>query len=542
MAWETYNGRFYQNGDYTKDYGLGQIDPDLGHIIGTTSDYSAGGQIKVLTSDPYQAGVTQNVGQAGAVPGSSGSTTPQQSSYSGTGPVRLAYKSNAAGSASGSAPTMPTNSTNAGRTAVTLGNGQTIYYDHTGQAYDAQGNLEPAATIAASTISNPVTPPSGAGTPTLPNANAPSIADQFNTSLSATLQAQQNQLAQSLQQQTQNYQTKIDAMQKQSEQYQHMQELGLASEKSVIGQETADKQAALEQEQQQFKQNYDARQKLVDQLQTLLTTGQSVIEQMKGTTGLSSIMSPRISQTMADVQGQAGVITATLSAMSDQIGLAQNQLTSSLTAITSIYHDQLAYWDNVINFYNDQQKVADAKVASLSKDQQAYINAQIQMLQDRVSQTQKTTDAIQQAFLDPKTALIYSTAGVSLTDSLAQIGQKLATYQAAQAAVWSEPQQIGNKYVQTNTVTGEVRTVAAPTQPKATGGGSSSGGSTSSNNSKGKLSSKQFAELSLQRAGLTYQDALGRVPQGKVGVIDNATGQIGYIDPTEYNTKQYTYL
>jgi hypothetical protein len=449
--------------------------------------------------------------------GVQGPTVSHNANPNGPPPLNLGYKSTAGGIQTVKSATPAVQS-------ITLdahgnyydANGKVLSNTHADAARQAGASISYSASLPTS-IGSTVNPPSAQGTPTLPNANAPSVADQFNTSLAATLQAQQNQLAQSLQSQQQSYQTKIDALQKQSEQAQHMQELGLASEKSVVGRETQEKQAALEEEQAQFQKNYDARQKLVDQLGTLLTTGQQVIEQMKGTTGLSSIMSPRISQTMADVQGQAGVITATLSAMSDQIGLAQNQLSSSLNAITSIYHDQLAYWDNVISFYNDQEKVADAKASSLSKDQQVYVNAQIQMLHDNISNTQKTTDLISKAFLDPQTALVYSTAGVSLTDSPAQIGQKLATYEAVQV-------------------------IAKASKTATTSGTSSSAPAASTANAKGRMASKQYVELSLQRAGLTYQDALGRVPQGKVGVIDNATGQIGFIDPTEYNTKQYTYL
>lgn len=62
LTYSTSTGQFYQNGDYTKGYGLGQIDPSLSHIIGSTSDYSAGGKIQVigdLPSAPVSAGDTQ---------------------------------------------------------------------------------------------------------------------------------------------------------------------------------------------------------------------------------------------------------------------------------------------------------------------------------------------------------------------------------------------------------------------------------------------------------------------------------------------------
>lgn len=372
-----------------------------------------------------------------------------------------------AGATPGAATTTP-GGVNAGRTAVTLGNGNTVYYDKTGQAYDSNGAPVSNTTIAQSTaptngtpgaaatptappapISNPVPPPSASGTLTLPQAQAPAVADQFNTSLAATIAAQQAQLQQALQAQQQNYQTQIDALKQQSSDALNMENMGLSSEQSTVAAETAAKQAALDAEQKQFQENYDARQKLTDQLSTLLTTGQQVIQQMQGTTGLASIMNPRVSQTMTDVQAQAGVITATLSAMSDQIGLAQNQLQSATAAISSIYNDQINYWQNVISFYNDQQKQDNAQISNLTNDQKTYIDAQIQTLQDNIAQTQSTATLVQKAMLDPSTALTYAKAGVTLNDTVEQINQKLAVQAYAQEKADTANQMSTNGYTTT---------------------------------------------------------------------------------------------
>ncbi len=329
------------------------------------------------------------------------------------------------------------------------------------QGVPIYAGTQPSVNAQISAITNPTTPPSNTGSPTLPNAQAPTIADQFNTSLASNLTSTQQQLQQALQTQQQNYQTRIDALTKQSQDFQMLQEAGLASEQSTIQQETQAKQAALEQEQQQFKQNYDARQALTNQLQSLLTTGQQTIEQMKGTTGLASIMNPRISQTMTDVQAQAGVISAALSAYSDQIGLAQNQLKSATEAISSIYSDQINYWQNVISFYNDQQKQTTGETAKLTADQKTYIDAQIQQLQDKVTNTQKNSESIFNAMIDPKTALDYAKAGVTLNDSPEQINQKLGVYEQSQQNVWGAPKLVGHDLLQQNRLTGEYKAVAS---------------------------------------------------------------------------------
>ncbi len=310
-------------------------------------------------------------------------------------------------------------------------------------------------------IGTPVSPPSGNGAPTPPPANAPSIADQFHTSLASTLSAQQEQLQASLKAQTDTYQKEIDKLDATTADAQNMEELGLASEGSTVRQETAEKRAALDQYQKEYQSNFDARQKLTDNLKTLLDTGQSIITGLKNTSGLSSIMNVRISNTMTDVQGQAGVIATALAAYDSQIGLATQHLNTTVDAITSIYNDQISYWKNVVSFYSDREKTSAAEATSLSKDQKTYIDAQIKELEDKVSTTQATAKTIQDAMLDPTKALAYAKAGVSLTDTPEQISQKLALQAKADQNVWGEPKLIGGDYVQVNKLTGETRTVVS---------------------------------------------------------------------------------
>lgn len=283
-------------------------------------------------------------------------------------------------------------------------------------------------------IGNPITPPvsGGMGTPNLPKPTGASALDTFSQSLTAQLATQQEQLKASYQAQADKYQTQITDLNKQQQELQQLQDAGMASYSSVTQQETASKQAALALEQKQYQENYDASQALINEMSGLLTTGNQVIQQMKDTTGLASIMSPRIAQTMTDVAARAGVIQAVLAARNNQIGVAQNQLQSSLSAISSIANDQINYYKSVIDFYQQQKSDNAAQISSLSKDQKSYIDAQISQLEQTVANTQNTAALISKAMLDPSTALTYAKAGVSLTDSVYQINYKLAVQGYAQ--------------------------------------------------------------------------------------------------------------
>ncbi len=57
----------------------------------------------------------------------------------------------------------------------------------------------------------------------------------------------------------------------------------------------------------------------------------------------------------------------------------------------------------------------------------------------------------------------------------------------------------------------------------------------------GSQTPAQFVESSLQSQGLKYNDIISTTPKGQIPVIDNKTGQVGYILPSEF-TSSYTKL
>jgi hypothetical protein len=366
--------------------------------------------------------------------------TPAQASASGT-PI-----------ASAPVSSTPTASVTPKGMSVTLGNGQQVFVDNQGNFTDTQGNAltgtqiagakagtgtiagsaTPIAPPPVTPITNPLLPPNANGTPTPIVATAPTAVSDYSNSIANTLAAQNAQLTQAYQQQQANYQTQIDAANQAAADAKSMAESGLASENSTIQQETAQKAQALQIEQQQYNDNYNAIAGLAAQATALVTTAQQLTDQMRSTTGLASIMNPRISQTAADLTAQLAVINGAVNIYNGQIGAAQNQLKSATDAITSIYSDQLSYYQNVVSFYSDQQKSDISQVASLSKTQQTYIDAQISQLQDQIKSTQTTADYISKAMVDPATALAFAKAGVTLNMTIPQVSAAVATYQQSQ--------------------------------------------------------------------------------------------------------------
>lgn len=336
------------------------------------------------------------------------------------------------------------------RTEVTLGNGNKVYYDNTGKAFDSAqgGNLVSNTTIAASKapppvqppttpITNPVPTPTGTtATPTVAptTANGTSAASAYTSSVKSTLDTQQSQLASDYQTQINNFQSQIDAAKQAATDAQQMADAGLASEGSTAAAEAAQKQNALQQEQQQYQENYQAIQGLAAKASALVDTATAQLNQINSQSGFATIMNARAAQTTANLTGELAVINGAVAIYRGQIGDAQNQLKSATDAITSIYGDQLSYYQNVVTYYDSVAKTQNANVASLSKDQQTYVQAQISQLQDQIKSTQATADMISKAMVDPATAITYAKAGITLNDSIPQINAKLAVAQEAQNA------------------------------------------------------------------------------------------------------------
>lgn len=280
-------------------------------------------------------------------------------------------------------------------------------------------------------MTNPVTAPTTGGTTTMPSfsaGEAGSTMSNYTGSLTSQLATAQANLQAEADKRANDYQTQITELNNRLSEYQTLQNEGLQGANQATIKETEEKRAALELEKQRFDENYNANQTLIGEMNGLLTEGNQVIKQMQETTGLASIMQPRIAKTMSDIAARAGVIEAVLSARNGQMNQAQSQLGTTFDAISSIYTDQINYYKTVMDFYQNQKSETNTKLLSLTKDQKDYLDVKLNLLNQQLAQLQESKKIITQAMLDPKTAEYYGNAGVSMNDTPEQISQKLATY------------------------------------------------------------------------------------------------------------------
>jgi YD repeat-containing protein len=279
-------------------------------------------------------------------------------------------------------------------------------------------------------ISNPISSPTGGSTtsPTFPVPQAGNATTSYTQSLTSQIDQTKAAVQAEADKRAAEYQTKIDEITQQQKDLQTLQDAGMAAEGAAVAQETADKKAALELEKQRFDENYNANQALIGELDGLLTAGNEAIQQMKDTTGLASILNPRIAKTMSDVTARAGVIQAVLSARNSQMTYAQQQLGTTFDALSSITTDQVNYYNTLIDFYQVQKNENTNSILNLTKDQKDYLDVKLNMLNNDLTRLQATKDVITKAMLDPDTASQYAMAGVTMNDSVEQIGRKLAQY------------------------------------------------------------------------------------------------------------------
>jgi len=280
-------------------------------------------------------------------------------------------------------------------------------------------------------IGNPIPAPQIGGQTPAPNLPVPEAGttSAINTqNLTSQIETAKAAVQAEADKRAEDYQKKIDDLTKQRDQFQALQDSALGSIDEATKKTLDDKMAALELEKQRFDENYNANQSLIGEMQNLLNTGNQLVEEMRGTTGLASIMNPRIAKTMSDVQARAGVIGAVISARNGQMTYAQQQLGTTYDALSSMLTDQVNYYKTVISFYDAQESETRGDILKLTNDQKDYLDVKLKLLDQDLQQLQATKEIISKAMLDPDTATQYAMAGVTMNDTPEQIAAKLATY------------------------------------------------------------------------------------------------------------------
>lgn len=166
-------------------------------------------------------------------------------------------------------------------------------------------------------------------------------------------------------------------------------------------------------------QNFEANQRLTNELDTLLTEGNNLIKQMQGIPAANRIVNARVMNAMNDVNARAGVIQAVMNARNAQISQAYTMIDRTTEAITADRNDQLTYYQALLD-------VKERGLLTLSKEDEKLANEQLSLAREDIDRAQATADYIKKLMIDPNTATLMANAGVTMLDSVEDINGKIA--------------------------------------------------------------------------------------------------------------------
>ena len=301
-----------------------------------------------------------------------------------------------------------------------------------GQYKDAQGNivnvnnntkvnnpgttpaLSPTATTA---VSNPIASPVQATdiqpntNPQLPEPQAPAIQESYQTGVAGDVVKYRTAIDTTLNNEKTRLDAEINDLKKEQQ--------SILDKQGDLTEPFRAKLEEKERERLYINKNFEENQKLVDELDKLLTEGNELIRISKGRAVANTVLEKSVNKTIADVQARAGVIQAVMSARSGQIAEAERLIDRSVAAITADRQDQLAYYDTLLNLNNQN-------LLRLDDESKAIAQEQRNLAYNDLERAQKTADFIKSLMINPDTAKFMADSGVSLQDDLDTIKTKMS--------------------------------------------------------------------------------------------------------------------
>jgi len=271
----------------------------------------------------------------------------------------------------------------------------------------------------------PTTPAITDATPTLPTPEAPQITEGFFGSLSQELKDARTALESAFKQSIADSQTQIDAANKRIADFTAKQE-EVIGEAQELAQPFREELETAERGRLHVTENFEANQTLTNELGSLLTEGNLLIQQQKDATGLAAIRDPRIAKTISDVSARAGILNSVMAARNNQIGQALNLIDRSVAATTADKQDQLNYYSTLFDFYTTEKDTEGKRLVSITKDRKEMLTNTIDLLKNDLATVQNSAENIKTAMQDPATALLYAQAGINLNMTIPEINEALA--------------------------------------------------------------------------------------------------------------------
>lgn len=258
-----------------------------------------------------------------------------------------------------------------------------------------------------------------------PNINLPEPAalesqQTFNTGVQGTVDAARANLTDVLGKQREDLDTQIAELKKEQD--------AALKEGKELTQPFREDLEKKERERLKINENFEANQKLVGELETLLTQSNELIQIATGRQVSGKVLDKSLSKTLADVQARTGVIEAVYSARNGQISQAYTMIDRTVDAIVADRNDELSYYNTIIN-------LTDADLLNLENEKYELAKTARDEAVKQVDSAQATADYIKGLMINPETAQFIADAGVTLTDTVEEINAKMGEHAGVQQVI-----------------------------------------------------------------------------------------------------------
>ena len=279
------------------------------------------------------------------------------------------------------------------------------------------------------------------GTPNMPEPTAQNVAESFQGGLQASTEAARTNLDATLK-------TERDAALKRQDDLNKKQEK-LVQDSNPENRETFQQEQRIVQNQldaaetasASLEEDFNKRRSVVNELETVLTQGNQLIEQARGAP-ISRYRNAGVAEAMQNVQARAGVLNAVISGLDGNFNAAHSIIKNTRTAVAAQWTDQLNYNKTYMDLVSSGQ-------LAKNKINDDYASTQITLAESKLSQLEATAETINNLMIDPESAQFMADAGITLNDSVEEINAKMSEQTKVQERqdVMNELKKEGYEYV-----------------------------------------------------------------------------------------------
>lgn len=257
------------------------------------------------------------------------------------------------------------------------------------------------------------------GAPNMPAPTAPTVAQAFQGGLQASVEGARTNLDTTLKTERDAALTRQDALNKQMQ--------TMVKDSNPENRETFQQEQRIIQNQlnaaetaaASLEEDFNKRRAVVNELDTLLTQGNQLIEQSLNAPVSLSVLNKGVNNAAQAVQARAGVLQAVVAGLDGNVNAAHSIIENTRTAVAAQWQDQLDYNKTYMSLVESGQ-------LAKNKINDNYANSQIVLAERKLNQLDATAKTITDLMIDPESAQFMADAGITLNDSVEEIQGKMA--------------------------------------------------------------------------------------------------------------------